>query len=139
MANTRLAMAVIPVMGRNHFFAIYSVVGNVTLGLAPIGWGLLIDAVGARAGLAGPGVEPLHRLLRRRGAGVSGDARPGPPAGRTRGRQHGGLAPRNPDPIPATLLAALLAARMRRDVKLLTSPFPLSLPAAVCLWFPAPR
>jgi MFS family permease len=49
MANTRLAMAVIPVMGRNHFFAIYSVVGNVTLGLAPIGWGLLIDAVGTRA------------------------------------------------------------------------------------------
>src|SRR5262245_58544527 len=39
-------MAVIPEMGRNHFFAIYSVVGNVTLGLAPIGWGLLIDAVG---------------------------------------------------------------------------------------------
>jgi MFS family permease len=49
MSNTRLAMAVIPVMGRNHFFAIYSVVGNVTLGLAPIGWGLLIDAVGTRA------------------------------------------------------------------------------------------
>ena len=46
MAHTRLAMAIIPVMGRNHFFAIYSVVGNVTLGLAPIGWGLLIDAVG---------------------------------------------------------------------------------------------
>jgi MFS family permease len=49
MANTRLAMAVIPVMGRNHFFAIYSVVGNVTLGLAPIGWGLLIDALGVRS------------------------------------------------------------------------------------------
>ena len=49
MANTRLAMAVIPVMGRNHFFAIYSVVGNVTLGIAPIGWGLLIDAVGGRS------------------------------------------------------------------------------------------
>lgn len=49
MSNTRLAMAVIPVMGRNHFFAIYSVVGNVTLGLAPIGWGLLIDAVGSRS------------------------------------------------------------------------------------------
>jgi MFS family permease len=48
MANNRLAMAVIPVMGRNHFFAIYSVVSNVTLGLAPIGWGLLIDAVGSR-------------------------------------------------------------------------------------------
>jgi MFS family permease len=49
MSNTRLAMAVIPVMGRTHFFAIYSVVGNVTLGLAPIGWGLLIDAVGSHS------------------------------------------------------------------------------------------
>jgi MFS family permease len=49
MSNTRLAMAVIPVMGRNHFFAIYSVLGNVTLGLAPIAWGLLIDAVGHRS------------------------------------------------------------------------------------------
>jgi MFS family permease len=51
MANTRLAMAVIPVMGRNHFFAIYSTIGNVTLGLAPIGWGLLIDAVGSHSRL----------------------------------------------------------------------------------------
>jgi MFS family permease len=49
MSNTRLAMAVIPPMGRNHFFAIYSVVGNVTLGLAPIAWGLLIDVVGKRS------------------------------------------------------------------------------------------
>lgn len=48
MANTRLAMAVIPVMGRDHFFALYSVVSNVTLGLAPIGWGLFIDAIGPR-------------------------------------------------------------------------------------------
>ena len=49
MSNTRLAMAVIPVMGRNHFFAMYSVLGNVTLGLAPIFWGLLIDAIGTRS------------------------------------------------------------------------------------------
>lgn len=56
MANTRLAMAVIPAMGRNHFFAIYSVVGNVTLGLAPIGWGLLIDAVGNHTA-SGAGLE----------------------------------------------------------------------------------
>ena len=48
MATTRLAMAVIPVMGRNHFFALYSVAGSVSLGLAPIGWGLLIDAVDGR-------------------------------------------------------------------------------------------
>ena len=46
MAFNRLAMAIIPVMGRNHFFALYSVVGSATLGLAPIGWGILIDAVG---------------------------------------------------------------------------------------------
>ncbi len=45
MANTRLAMVLIPEMGRNHFFAIYSVIFNVTLGLAPILWGLFIDAL----------------------------------------------------------------------------------------------
>jgi MFS family permease len=49
MSNIRLAMEIVPVMGRNHFFAIYSVITNVTLGLAPIGWGLLIDAVGNRS------------------------------------------------------------------------------------------
>ncbi len=49
MSNTRLAMEVVPKMGRNHFFAIYSVLNNVTLGVAPIAWGLLIDAVGERA------------------------------------------------------------------------------------------
>jgi MFS family permease len=46
MSNTRLVMAIAPVMGRNHFFAIFSVLGNVTLGLSPILWGLVIDAVG---------------------------------------------------------------------------------------------
>ncbi len=48
MANNRLAMAIVPAMGRNHFFALYSVLNNVTLGLAPIAWGMLIDAVGER-------------------------------------------------------------------------------------------
>src|SRR6185369_12521303 len=48
MAANRLAMAVIPVMGRNHFFALFSVLGSVTLGLAPVLWGILIDAVGER-------------------------------------------------------------------------------------------
>jgi MFS family permease len=49
MANNKLAMGVVPTMGRNHFFAIYSVVANVTLGLSPIVWGVLIDAVGDRS------------------------------------------------------------------------------------------
>jgi MFS family permease len=48
MANTRLAMAVVPGLGRNHFFALFSVVGSLTLGVAPILWGLLIDAFGQK-------------------------------------------------------------------------------------------
>ncbi|MEY2407930.1 MAG: hypothetical protein QOF48_600, partial [Verrucomicrobiota bacterium] len=50
MSNTRLVMAIAPVMGRNHFFALFSVVASVTQGLAPIGWGVMIDAIGARHG-----------------------------------------------------------------------------------------
>src|SRR5439155_18439653 len=48
MNNTRLAMVLAPVMGRSHFFALYSVVANLTLGLTPVLWGLLIDAFGPR-------------------------------------------------------------------------------------------
>ena len=43
MSNIRLAMVVTPEMGRNHFFALYSVVANLSLGLSPILWGILID------------------------------------------------------------------------------------------------
>jgi MFS family permease len=56
MANTRLAMAVIPPMGRNHFFALYSVLGSVALGLSPVGWGLVIDAL-AKVNFKGAGLE----------------------------------------------------------------------------------
>ncbi len=45
MANIRLAMAIVPEMGRSHFFALFSVVLNLTLGVAPVCWGLLIDFV----------------------------------------------------------------------------------------------
>jgi MFS family permease len=44
LANIRLAMIVIPEKGRSHYFAVFSVVSSVTLGLSPIGWGLMIDA-----------------------------------------------------------------------------------------------
>jgi len=47
MSNTRLVMAVVPVMGRDHFFALFSVLSNVVLGLSPVFWGLLIDAAGS--------------------------------------------------------------------------------------------
>ncbi len=45
MATTRLAMGIIPQMGRNHFFALYSVVGSLTMGVSPIAWGLMIDSL----------------------------------------------------------------------------------------------
>jgi len=48
MANSRLAMAIIPAMGRNHFFVLYSVFANVSLGVAPMVWGLIIDLIGER-------------------------------------------------------------------------------------------
>jgi MFS family permease len=45
MANMRLVMAVIPAMGRDHFFALFSVIGSLALGLSPIAWGVVIDAL----------------------------------------------------------------------------------------------
>jgi MFS family permease len=48
MNLTRLAMVLVPTLGRSHFFALYSVVANLTLGLSPILWGLVIDAIGTR-------------------------------------------------------------------------------------------
>lgn len=43
IANVRLTMVITPQMGRTHFFALYSVVANSSLGLAPILWGIMID------------------------------------------------------------------------------------------------
>lgn len=51
MSNSRLLMAIAPAMGRSHFFALFSVLVNVSQGLAPIAWGLLIDAVGGRSAM----------------------------------------------------------------------------------------
>ena len=48
MNNTRLAMTLAPVMGRSHFFALYSVVANLSMGLSPVLWGLAMDAFGGR-------------------------------------------------------------------------------------------
>lgn len=47
-SNLRLGMVISPVMGRSHFFAVFQVVSNLTLGLSPIVWGLLIDGLGTR-------------------------------------------------------------------------------------------
>jgi MFS family permease len=47
-ANNRLAMQIVPKLGRNHFFALFMVVWQITLGLSPVLWGLLLDAIGPR-------------------------------------------------------------------------------------------
>lgn len=46
LANTRLVMATVPQMGRSHFFAMFSVITNVTLGSLPVVWGAGLDLVG---------------------------------------------------------------------------------------------
>jgi MFS family permease len=43
LANTRLAMGTVPPTGRSHFFAVFTVVNNLVLGVLPVAWGLLVD------------------------------------------------------------------------------------------------
>jgi MFS family permease len=44
-AHMRLLMGTVPAMGRSHFFALFSVAASLVAGLAPLGWGLLTDAM----------------------------------------------------------------------------------------------
>lgn len=46
VANTRIIMGSVPVMGRNHFFAVFTVVSGLGLGGAPMIWGALLDSLG---------------------------------------------------------------------------------------------
>ncbi|HEY5891605.1 MAG TPA: MFS transporter [Chthoniobacterales bacterium] len=45
VANAHLSMATMPVMGRNHFFALYTVITSLATGLSPVLWGIIIDAM----------------------------------------------------------------------------------------------
>jgi MFS family permease len=45
LANTRSVMATVPEMGRSHFFALYSVLNSLTLGILPIVWGIILDGL----------------------------------------------------------------------------------------------
>jgi MFS family permease len=47
VANTRIMMATMPEMGRNHFFALFTVITSLGLGAAPVMWGVTLDAIGA--------------------------------------------------------------------------------------------
>jgi MFS-type transporter involved in bile tolerance (Atg22 family) len=45
LANARLAMSIVPAMGRSHFFALFSVAGGLVLGVLPVFWGIGLDAL----------------------------------------------------------------------------------------------
>ena len=45
VAQNRLMMSTMPEMGRNHFFAFFSVITSIGTGCAPIGWGMMIDSL----------------------------------------------------------------------------------------------
>ncbi len=54
IANLRLAMAIMPELGRSHFFAFYSVIVSLCLGCTPILWGVCLDAMLALEHRVGP-------------------------------------------------------------------------------------
>jgi MFS family permease len=60
IANLRLTMSTMPPMGRNHFFAYFTVISSLSLGFAPIVWGLLIDALAHGGRLKLPHVAGFH-------------------------------------------------------------------------------
>ena len=43
LANQRLAMSIVPPMGRSHFFALFSVINGLTFGITPVLWGMALD------------------------------------------------------------------------------------------------
>ena len=45
LANQRLAMSIVPVVGRSHFLALFSVVNGLTLGVLPVIWGVALDSL----------------------------------------------------------------------------------------------
>jgi hypothetical protein len=45
VSNQRLAMSTVPETGRSHFFALFSVVTGLTLGLLPVAWGVALDGL----------------------------------------------------------------------------------------------
>ncbi len=63
LANTRLAMATVPEMGRSHFFALYTVINSLTLGIVPVVWGILLDSLQGWHATWGPWQWNQYALL----------------------------------------------------------------------------
>ncbi len=53
LANVRISMATMPEMGRNHFFALFTVITSLGLGAAPVVWGVTLDAIGSYEAVTG--------------------------------------------------------------------------------------
>lgn len=53
LANVRIIMATMPEMGRNHFFALFTVITSLGLGGAPILWGISLDMIGTYEAVTG--------------------------------------------------------------------------------------
>jgi len=53
LANVRITMATMPEMGRNHFFALFTVITSLGLGVAPVGWGITLDVIGSYEAVTG--------------------------------------------------------------------------------------
>ncbi len=53
LANVRITMATMPEMGRDHFFALFTVITSLGLGGAPVTWGIVLDAIGSYEAVTG--------------------------------------------------------------------------------------
>lgn len=53
LANIRIIMSTMPEMGRNHFFALFTVITSLGLGAAPVVWGVSLDFIGSYEAVTG--------------------------------------------------------------------------------------
>lgn len=53
LANVRIIMSTMPEMGRNHFFALFTVITSLGLGTAPVVWGGSLDVIGTYEAVTG--------------------------------------------------------------------------------------
>jgi MFS family permease len=53
VANAKIIFATMPVMGRNHFFALFTVISSLGLGAAPVVWGISLDFIGTYEAITG--------------------------------------------------------------------------------------
>jgi len=54
LANLHLGMSVVPPAGKNHYFALTTVITSLGMGLVPILWGAILDALGGLDLVEGP-------------------------------------------------------------------------------------